>query len=298
MTNIYLSDGRLQMVDRVAPRVHRLTAPNPGPLTGRGTNTYVLGSDQQFVIDPGPDDDAHLDAILTVAPNPQAILVTHSHIDHTALVPRLAAATGAAVWAFGDSFTGRHDLPDLGPTFAEGDGTDQNFACDHNIKDGQVLTFGDVHLTALWTPGHFPNHLCFDRGDVLFSGDVVMGWSTTLVSPPEGSVTQFMAACQRLEMLGPKPYLPGHGDLVDDGAARALELRLHRQTREDQILAALTDMPQSAAALTKQIYHDVPVHLHPAAERNVLAHLVALIHADKAQTAGPLSPSALFATNP
>lgn len=288
----------VQMADWHIPGVQRILAPNPGPLTGPGTNTYVLGDHGQVIIDPGPDDDRHLQAILKVAPNPKAILITHSHMDHTALVPRLAHATGATVWAFGDSSAGRDAMPDLGPAFAEGSGTDPHFQPDKTIAHGQNWQCDDISLTAHWTPGHFPNHLCFDRGDILFSGDVVMGWSTTLVSPPEGSIPLFRMACQRLMDIGPRVYLPGHGDPVPDGPARAAELVAHRNTREAQVCAALTDSPQSAMDLTRQIYRDVPVHLHPAAARNVLAHLISLTEAQKAFPTTTLTPDALFVINP
>lgn len=278
------------MAERLFPQIQRIVAPNPGPLTFRGTNTYVLGTDHPVVIDPGPDDPIHLDAILQAAPRPSAICVTHSHIDHSEMVPRLKRATGAPVYAFGDSLAGRAGHPDLGPSFPEGGGTDTNFAPDVTVQDGESLQFGDITLHAVWTPGHFPNHLCFAMDDVLFSGDLVMGWSTSLVSPPEGSVSQFIQSCQRIASLPQKTYLPGHGDPIIDGPQRALDLAQHRMDRETQILAALTAEPGTAADLAQRIYTEIDPSLLPAAARNVLAHLVDLTARNLTHPEAELSP--------
>ncbi|MGV6839264.1 MAG: MBL fold metallo-hydrolase [Planktomarina sp.] len=281
------------MADMIHPDVMRILAPNPGPLTGTGTNTYVVGNGK-VVIDPGPDMDAHLNAILDAAPTPSAILITHSHIDHTALVPRLQAATGAPTYAFGDYRAGRENLPDLGAGFTEGGGTDSVFRPDIVLHDGECFEVDGLNFTAHWTPGHFPNHLAFGFKDALFSGDVIMGWSSTLIAPPEGSVAQFMQSCSKMMALPYETYLPGHGDPVQDGPQRAADLAAHRQMREGQVLAALDQAPGTATDLAARIYDDLPPALLPAAAQNVLSHLIDLWTQNRVTAQTERSKAAVF----
>lgn len=268
--------------DQIAQNVWRLTAPNPGPMTHTGTQTYLVGRDQVAVIDPGPDDPGHVAAILAAANGAIShILVTHAHIDHTGAVPALARATGAPVLAFGPATAGRSEgmarLAARGGV-AGGEGVDAGFAPDQTLVDGAQIAGPDWHVTALHTPGHLSSHMSFvlDGTDMIFTGDTVMGWSTTLISPPDGSVGAFMTSVERLAARGRARYLPGHGDIISDGPAEALRQAEHRRAREVQVLDALGQGPQSPSELTARIYHDVPQHLHPAAQRNVLAHLIDL----------------------
>ena len=157
-----------------------------------------------------------------------------------------------------------------------GEGADRSFAPDRCLADGETVAGSGWALRALHTPGHFGNHMCFQHGDMIFSGDLVMGRATSLVSPPDGDMAAFMASLDRLAGLGPRILLPGHGDPVGDPAGRIAELIAHRRGREAQILAALGEGPATLAALTARIYHDTPAALLPAASRNVLAHLVDL----------------------
>lgn len=281
------------------PPIRALRAPNASPLTGSGTNTWLVGATELVVIDPGPDDPAHLAAILAaVAPGQRIgqIVVTHAHLDHSALAPRLAAATGAAVHAFGTATEGRSALmaslaPGLPP---HGEGLDHAFAPDLRLSDGDTLTGPDWSLTALHTPGHLGGHLCLALGDVLFSGDHVMGWSTTIVSPPDGDMAAYMASLDRLASRPWKQFLPGHGDPVDDPATRLADLIAHRRQREAQILAAIADGPDQLARLTARIYQDIPPRLLPAAERNVLAHLIDLDSRNLILASPSLRPDATF----
>ena len=270
-------------------------APNPSPMTHLGTNTYLLGRDTLVVIDPGPDRPAHLAALLRAIDGRRVdhILVTHSHVDHSALAPALAAATGAPVCAYGDASAGRSAV--MTRLIAQGmkgggEGIDHAFRPDVTLADGDSLQGGWGRITAIHTPGHIGNHLCFLWQDALFSGDHVMGWASSLVSPPDGDLGDFMTSCQRLIPLKARVCYPGHGAPVTDPQARLQWLIDHRRAREAQILQALARGPATPQALTLRIYTDITPDLRPAAERNVLAHLIDLLargHITAAPTPGP-----------
>lgn len=282
------------------PRLRSLLAPNPSPLTFRGTNTYLLGSGQVAVIDPGPDDDRHLAAILAALDPGEAvshILVTHTHRDHSALAPRLSATTGAPILAFGSATEGRSPLMSrlaaAGLT-AGGDGLDADFTPDERLHEGHRLHGPDWSLTALHTPGHLGNHLCFAVGEWLFSGDHVMGWSSSVISPPDGDMAAYCAALERLQSASWTRFLPGHGDPIPDPEHRLQALLAHRRQRETQILALLAETSADAGSLTTRLYHDVTPALLPAARRNVLAHLLDLLEKNRVLTADPTAPNAIF----
>jgi len=269
-----------------AAKVRVVLAPNPSAMTGPGTNSFLIGEREVAVIDPGPDDPAHIDAILELAEGRIShILVTHAHLDHSAGVARLAQATRAPVFAFGAADSGRS------PTMARlaatglvgGEGVDAGFRPDIELRHGEELCSSDWTLQALHTPGHMGGHLSFRLGDAIFCGDLVMGWSTSLISPPEGDLVDYFRSLDLLARLAPRVLYPAHGEPITAPLPRLEELAVHRRLRSAQILAALDAGPGTAAELAARIY-TIPAHLMPAAERNVLAHLLAL--ADLGAVAG------------
>ena len=281
------------------PGLRRVLAPNPSPMTERGTNTYLVGEGRVAVIDPGPADPGHLAAILAaLAPGERVeqILVTHAHKDHSPLARPLAERTGAPVLAFGRHDAGRSPvMARLAAAGLEGgEGIDADFAPDEVLADGAAVEGDGWRIEAVWTPGHLSNHLCFAWEGALFTGDHVMGWASSLVSPPDGDLTAFMASCARLADRSDRVYFPGHGAPVADPAARIAWLIGHRRAREAQILDELAAGPAAPAALTRAIYRDTPAPLLPAAERNVLAHLIDLTERGLAAPAGALTAASVF----
>ncbi|WP_172329331.1 MBL fold metallo-hydrolase [Mangrovicoccus sp. HB161399] len=285
--------------EEIAPGLRRILAPNPSPMTFRGTNTYLIGRRELALVDPGPDDPAHLSALLAAIGGARLrhILVTHSHRDHSGLVSALARATGAPVLAFGGPEAGRSAA--MAELAAEGligggEGTDTSFAPDRCLADGESLELEDGTMEALHTPGHMGNHLCFAWNGAIFSGDIVMGWSSSLVSPPDGDLADFYRSCARLRARPETVLYPAHGAPVADPAARIDALVAHRRGREAQILAALAEGPGTLPALTERIYHDVGRALWPAASRNLLAHLVEMSGRGLVSAEPALSPAAVF----
>lgn len=284
----------------LAPGLRRILAPNPSPMTFRGTNTYLLGDKDLAIIDPGPSDQQHLEAILEAVTGAQvsAILVTHAHEDHSPLARPLAHAVNAPVYAFSDAKGGRsavmRDLAKSG-LLDGGEGVDEEFHPDICLADGDAVHGIDWTLRAIHTPGHFGNHLSFAWDDVLFCGDLVMGWASSLVSPPDGDLTDFMATCRRLQTETWSVFHAGHGAPITAPHARLEWLIAHRLSREAAVLDALKDGPATCAALAARIYSDTPAALLPAATRNVLAHLIDLHGKNTVAPMGALSAQTVFA---
>lgn len=282
--------------------IRRILAPNPSPMTFRGTNTYLLGETGLAVIDPGPDDGAHLQAILdAVRPGQRIthIFVTHAHLDHSPLAARLSTATGAPVLAYGPATAGRSAVMEqlVASGLSDGgEGIDHAFAPDRVLADAQIVEGEGWQITAHWTPGHLGNHMCFAARDVIFTGDLVMGWASSLVSPPDGDLTDFMESCARLRALPADLFHSGHGAPIEDPHARLDWLISHRRARESAILEQLRYGPADAHSLARAIYTDTPAALLPAATRNVLAHLIDLKGKNMATALDPLSAEARFTT--
>jgi len=281
------------------PDLGLVLAPNPSPMTGQGTNTYLLGDQSLSIIDPGPQSDAHLAALLVaIAGRPVShIIVTHSHLDHSPLARPLADAVGAPVVAFGDTYAGRSavmgQLADAGMT-GGGEGLDHSFAPDVIVADGDVITGQGWSLDVIHTPGHLGNHIALAWGDTAFVGDLVMGWSTSLVSPPDGDMTDFLASCAKLLNIASRVHYSGHGAPITAPHTRLKELIAHRESRTAQILAQLAAGPQTVAQIVAIIYQDTDPRLHGAAGRNVLAHLIDLYVKRLVVVNGVLSPDSMF----
>lgn len=291
------------VAEEVAPGVRRVTAKNPSAFTFTGTRSYLVGRGEVALIDPGPDDPAHVAALLAaLGPGERIarVLVTHSHRDHSGAVPAIVAATGAEVVAFGPHGSGMsatmRRLAASGADLGGGEGADRGFAPDRLLADGEAVEGDDWRLIALATPGHLSNHLSFalDGTSIVFTGDVVMGFATTLVSPPDGDMAAFMASLDRLAAREDRLYLPGHGHPVRDPAAMLAWQLAHRRQRFDQIMDALADGPADAATLARRIYTDIDPALLPAAARNVLASLVGLADQGEVRPQGAIAADALF----
>lgn len=258
---------------RVADGIVRVVAPNPGPFTGAGTNTYLLGDRTMMVVDPGPDDPAHLAAILAaIAGRPVShILVTHTHRDHVDALQPIIDATGAPTVAEGPHRDARPLKPGETNPFLRS--AAMSFRPDITVGDGEVLDNGEVAVKAIATPGHTANHLAFGIGDVCLSGDHVMGWSTTVIAPPDGQMSDYLKSLDRLLAEPHRMYLPGHGDRIVDPHKAVSAMRSHRLMREAAILARIRDGDRSTDDVVAALYAGIDPRLHGAAALSVLAHL-------------------------
>jgi glyoxylase-like metal-dependent hydrolase (beta-lactamase superfamily II) len=263
----------------VAPGVRRVTAPNPGPFTFTGTNTFLIGDEDVAVLDPGPDDPAHVEAIVSALGGGRVahILVSHTHRDHSPAARLLQARTGAPILAAGPHRTARPPRP--GEEARLDAAADTDFAPDATLADGDVVEGGSYRLQAIATPGHTANHLAFALlgGDLLFPGDHVMSWSTTVVAPPDGAMADYMASLDRLQARPERLYLPAHGAEIRDPQAFIRGLKAHRRMRERAILERLAQGDRLIAELVGAIYREVDPRLRGAAALSTLAHLEDLV---------------------
>ena len=278
--------------DQVSPLIRRVIADNPGPFTFTGTGTYLVGSGEVAVIDPGPDDPAHLAALMRALEGERAtaILTTHTHQDHSPLAAPLAKATGARV----------HGLP--APHIQEAairldEGHDHSFRPDALVADADRISGPGWTLEALATPGHASNHVCYAllEENALFTGDHVMGWSTTVISPPDGDMADYLASLDRVAARGFRTLWPTHGPPVLEPAPFLAAYKAHRLEREDQILAAVARGRGRIPEMVREIYADIDPRLHPAAAHSVLAHLIQLAREGRVRCDGPPGPASSYA---
>jgi glyoxylase-like metal-dependent hydrolase (beta-lactamase superfamily II) len=275
----------------LSPLVRRVIADNPSYFTFHGTGSYIVGRGKVAIIDAGPDDPAHVEALLAAVAGEQVthLLVTHTHRDHSPATAALKRATEAPSYGFGPHGTRR-----AGPAVEEG--ADYDFTPDHRLRDGDVIEGEGWTLGAVHTPGHTWNHLCFALAEerALFCGDHVMGWSSTVISPPDGDMATYVASLNKLLGRDEVIYYPTHGAPIDQPAPFVRALIEHRAERERQIAQSLADGAETIAEMVALIYTDVPDALHGAAARSVLAHLIHMVETGRAECAGPLEEGGRF----
>ena len=278
--------------DQVSPLIRRVVADNPGPFTFTGTGTYIVGRGKTAVIDPGPDDPRHLDAILAALDGEQvsAIVITHSHLDHSPLAAPLQARTGAPVY-------GRAVRAADGAASGLDAGDQASFRPDVTVEEGDRISGPGWTLEALLTPGHASNHVAyaFPEENALFSGDHVMGWSTTIVSPPDGDMTEYYASLDKVIAREFAILWPTHGPPVTEPAPFLQAYREHRLDRERQIRERLEHGPQRIADMVPVMYAAVDPRLHPAAARSVLSHLLHMSRTGQVRSEGAPGPDSLYA---
>ena len=262
-------------VDEVAPGVRRVLANNPGPFTFKGTVSYIVGRGQVAIIDPGPLDEVHIAALLAAVRGETVthIFVTHTHRDHSPAVPAIKAATGAIVLAEGPHRAARALNVGEAPRLDASNDTD--FRPDRALADGEVVTGKGFTIEAVTTPGHTANHMAFafKEGNLLFSGDHVMAWSTPVVAPPDGAMSDYMASLRKLAQRSEAIYLPGHGGAVRDAPAFVRHYIKHREGREASILHRLAKGEADIPTIVRAIYIGLDPRLIKAAGLSVLAHL-------------------------
>ena len=279
------------IAEDIAPGVRRILCNNPGPFTFKGTVSYIVGRGQVAIIDPGPDDPAHIAALLAAVNGETVthIVITHTHRDHSPAAAVIKQATGAKTYAEGPHRAARplH----IGDVKRAEAGGDRNFVPDVAVKDGETIDGAGWSLEAIATPGHTANHMAFAlRGtNMLFSGDHVMAWSTTSVAPPDSAMNDYMASLEKLARRPETVYFPGHGGAVQDAPRFVAQLIAHRQAREASILHRLAKEPADIPALVRAIYIGLDPRLTGGAGLSVLAHLEDLVTRGLVMTDGPPS---------
>jgi glyoxylase-like metal-dependent hydrolase (beta-lactamase superfamily II) len=278
----------------VSPLIRRIVAPNPSAFTFQGTGTYIVGRGMVAVIDPGPMIESHLQAILDALAGESVshILVTHTHIDHSPLARPLQQATGAPVWGCGPHGSGQHEQ---GAKVEEGG--DQEFAPDRQLSHGDVVEGAGWTMEAVHTPGHTSNHLCYALREekALFSGDHVMGWSTSVISPPDGDMRAYMASLDLLLRRDDAVYWPTHGGPIRDTRPFVAAFIAHRRGREAAIIACLADGITRIRDMVPSIYgKTIPAGLYPAAARSVFAHVIDLAERGVVRADGPIAIDAPY----
>lgn len=274
--------------EELSPRITRVLCENPSPFTYTGTGTYLVGNNTGLaVIDPGPMIPAHGDAILKAAGERPVshILVTHTHLDHSPLSKWLKERTGAPIYAFGKHGAGRRGGLEGEDVEA---GADRDFTPDETLDDGDTVRGEDWTLKAIHTPGHTANHLCFllEEENILFCGDHIMGWSTTVISPPDGDMRDYLISLRKIIDMQPSSLLPTHGPGIDAPEPFIRAIITHRKMREGQIIKQLNAGANTIDVMVGRMYKDIHKALHPAAARSVLAHLIALVEEDRVKCEG------------
>jgi glyoxylase-like metal-dependent hydrolase (beta-lactamase superfamily II) len=258
----------------VAPSIVRITAPNPGVMTGPGTNSYIVGKDRLVLVDPGPEIASHIAMLVhAVRDRLDWIVCTHTHLDHSPAARALKAATGARVAGRVTNQDGRQD---------------KTFEPDRVLEDGETITVDGVTLRAVRTPGHASNHVCYllEEQKLLFTGDHIMQGSTVVISPPDGDMQAYFASLEKLFALDLAILAPGHGQLITTPHQEVRRLIAHRLQREEKVLGALQRRsPATLDELVPLAYDDVSEKLYPVARRSLHAHLIKLAREGRAREA-------------
>jgi glyoxylase-like metal-dependent hydrolase (beta-lactamase superfamily II) len=275
-----------------ATPLRRIVAPNENMFSFRGTGTYIVGEGEVAIVDPGPLIDSHVDAILNALKGEAVthILITHTHSDHSPAAAPIRLATGAKTYGFGPHGSLRHD------GVAVEEGGDMDFRPDVTLRDGAAIAGRDWTFEAIHTPGHTSNHLCFSlrEENILFPGDHVMGWSTTVVAPPDGDMTAYMTSLEKLTQRTEERYYPTHGEAIENPQSFVRLLIEHRKARDGQILECLRRGVKLIPEMVAVIYRDVDRKLHAAAALSVLAHLQAMVRDGRALSDGPVAIRSKF----
>jgi len=281
-------------VESVRPWLRRVVARNPGPFTFHGTGTFIVGHGKVAIIDPGPAIPEHIDALLHAVRGESVthLLVTHTHRDHSPACAAVQAATGAPTHAYGAHGAGKIEA---GVQVEEGG--DMEFRPDVRVRHGDVIEGDGFSFECVYTPGHTSNHVCFQYREhrALFSGDHVMGWSTTIISPPDGDMAQYMASLELLLARDDAQYWPTHGPCIDDPKPFVQEYMAHRHGRERQIHACLASGVHTIAEMVPMMYCDLPQRMFPAAARSVFATVIHLIEKGEVSCDGELKVGARYA---
>ncbi len=280
---------------QLAPGISRIVAENPSPFTYKGTNSYLIGRTRLALIDPGPADDRHLAAILKAAAGRPIthIIITHTHRDHVDGLPAALQATGAKTAGYG-AFPRASRIQNDDASNSER--IDLTFSPDIVLRDGDRLAVNDITLAAVHTPGHTPDHLAFavEGTGVLFSGDHVMAWNTSIVAPPEGRMGDYMRSLEKLLARDDRLYLPGHGGQLDSPQRLVKAYLLHRRMREQAIITCIREGGQSVASIVPRLYKGLDKRLIPAASLSVESHVVHLSEQGLARYEHPLSPASVL----
>ena len=274
--------------DRVSPLIRRVVAHNPSAFTYKGTGTYIIGEGDVAVIDPGPLLNEHVEALLRALEGETVshILITHTHSDHSPAAKPLKALTGAPTYAFGPHGSGQKHAPD-GDVQVEEDG-DMDFVPDVELRHGDIIEGDGWTVECVYTPGHTSNHMCFALREekALFTGDHVMGWSTSIVSPPDGNMEDYMASLRLLLTRDDEIYWPTHGPAITDPKPFVRSFIEHREDRERQIMEQLAAGRTRIQDMVPIMYAAVDKRLYPAAARSVLAHMEHLVARGAVRTEG------------
>jgi glyoxylase-like metal-dependent hydrolase (beta-lactamase superfamily II) len=281
--------------ERLSPLIRRVLARNPSPFTFKGTGTYLIGRGAVAVIDPGPDLPDHVVALLQALDGETVthILVTHTHLDHSPAAAALKRATGAKTYAYGPHGSRRAEERFGGVTE---EGGDRDFVPDIELRDGDTVAGPGWRLAAVETPGHTSNHLCFALPEerTLFSGDHVMGWSTSVIAPPDGDMAAYMRSLAKLLTRDDALYWPTHGPAITAPKPHVEAFIAHRRERSDAILTALAAGDETIPAIVTRVYVGLDPRLLSAAGRSVLAHLIELVEEERVFCNGPPSAASRY----